>query len=187
MINNVLRVLVGCEFSGVVRRAFRACGHEAWSCDLLPPEDGSGFHIQGDVMGVIGDGWDVGIFHPPCTYLCSSGLHWNRRGVMVNGRPRSELTSEALDFVRLLLGAPIPHIALENPIGCISTQIRKWDQIIHPHQFGHDASKSTCLWLKGLPKLTPTKQVMPRLVDGRPRWGNQTDRGQNRLGPSEDQ
>lgn len=96
------------------------------------------------------------------------------------------MTEEALDFVLLLLSAPIERIALENPIGCISTRIRKYDQLIQPWQFGHDASKSTCLWLKNLPHLTPTKNVPPRMVNGRPRWGNQTDSGQNKLGPSED-
>jgi hypothetical protein len=121
------------------------------------------------------------VAHPPCTYLCSSGLHWNKR---VPGR--AQMTEEALEFVQLLLDAPIPRIALENPIGCISTRIRKPDQTIQPWQFGHDASKATCLWLKGLPTLVPTQIIEPRLVDGKKRWGNQTDSGQNRLGPSED-
>ena len=121
------------------------------------------------------------VAHPPCTYLSSSGLHWNKR---VAGRPA--LTEEALAFVRELLDAPIAMIALENPIGCISSRIRRPDQIIQPHQFGADASKATCLWLKNLPLLRPTQLVEPRIVNGRPRWGNQTDSGQNRLGPSVD-
>ncbi len=175
------RVLVACEFSGRVRDAFRMHGHAAWSCDLLPAADGSPYHIQGDVREQLVDAWDLMVAHPPCTYLCSSGLHWNKR------RPgRATLTEEALEFVRLLLDAPIPRIALENPIGCISTRIRKYDQIIHPHQYGHDASKATCLWLKGLPRLVPTLHVPPRMVNGKPRWANQTDSGQNRLPPSED-
>ncbi len=151
-----MRVLVGCEYSGRVREAFRAKGHDAWSCDLLESEDGSPYHIQGDVLGILKDGWDVGIFHPPCTYLAVSGLHWNTRGVMVNGVPRSELTEKALDFVRSLMDAPIPRICIENPVSCISTRIRKPDQIIQPHWFGEDASKKTCLWLKNLPPLVPT-------------------------------
>lgn len=173
-----MRVLVACEFSGTVRDAFAAAGHQAWSCDLLPPET-AGNHYQGDVRDILYDDWDMLIAHPPCTYLCSSGLHWNKR------RPgRAAQTEEALAFVRLLLDAPIKRIALENPTGCIGTRIRKADQIIQPYQFGHDASKGTCLWLKNLPPLEPTQYIHPRLVNGRPRWSNQTDSGQNRLAPS---
>ena len=175
-----MRVLVACEYSGTVRDAFRARGHHAMSCDLLPT-DADGPHYQGDVRDIINDGWDLMVAHPPCTYLCSSGLHWNKR---VPGR--AQLTEEALEFVRYLLGAPIPRIALENPIGCIGTRIRKADQTIQPWQFGHDASKATCLWLKNLPALVPTTVIEPRIVDGKKRWGNQTDSGQNRLPPSED-
>lgn len=175
-----MRVLVACEYSGTVRDAFRARGHYAMSCDLLPTE-ADGLHYQGDVRNLIYGDWDLMIAHPPCTYLCSSGLHWNKR---VPGR--AELTEQALDFVRLLLDAPIPRIALENPIGCIGTRIRKADQTVQPWQFGHDASKATCLWLKNLPPLVPTSIVEPRLVNGKKRWGNQTDSGQNRLPPSAD-
>jgi len=133
------------------------------------------------VLDIIDHGWDLMIAHPPCTYLCSSGLHWNKR------RPeRAKQTEEALAFVVQLLEAPIARIALENPIGCISTRIRPPDQIVQPYQFGHDASKATCLWLKGLQPLTPTDQVAPKLVNGRRRWGNQTDSGQNKLPPSAD-
>jgi hypothetical protein len=125
--------------------------------------------------------WDLLIAHPPCTYLCSSGLHWNKR------RPeRAQQTEDALDFVRVLMNAPVSRIAIENPIGCISTRIRKPQQVVHPWMFGDDASKATCLWLKGLPPLAPTRRVEPRIVDGKRRWANQTDSGQNRLGPSED-
>lgn len=172
-----MRVLVACEFSGTVREAFRARGHEAWSCDLLPTEM-PGPHIQGDVRDILGDGWDLMIAHPPCTYLASSGLHWNRR------RPeRQALTDAAVVFVQTLLGAPIARIAVENPIGALSSRVRRPNQIIHPWQFGHDASKATCLWLQGLPLLVPT-EVLP---GGRTaRRGNQTPSGQNKLGPSPD-
>jgi hypothetical protein len=175
-----MKVLVACEYSGTVRDAFRARGHYALSCDLLPT-DAPGPHYQGDVRDILGDDWDLMIAHPPCTYLCSSGLHWNKR---VLGR--AQMTEDALDFVRLLLDAPIPRIALENPIGCIGTRIRKADQTIQPWQFGHDASKATCLWLKNLPLLTPTAVVEPRIANGKKRWANQTDSGQNRLPPSDD-
>jgi hypothetical protein len=175
-----MRVLVACEYSGAVRDAFIARGHEALSCDLLPT-DAPGPHYQGDVRDVLGMGWDLMVAHPPCKYLSVSGMHWTRRGLR-----DPQLTEDALDFVRLLLAAPIPRIALENPVSVISSRIRKPDQIISPHQFGHDASKKTCLWLKGLPFLRPTQLVPPRIVNGRQRWGNQTDSGQNRLSPSPD-
>jgi len=175
-----MRVLVACEYSGAVRDAFIARGHEALSCDLLPT-DAPGPHYQGDVRDVLEMGWDLMVAHPPCKYLSVSGMHWTRRGLR-----DPQLTEDALDFVRLLLAAPIPRIALENPVSVISSRIRKPDQIISPHQFGHDASKKTCLWLKGLPPLRPTQLVPPRIVNGRQRWGNQTDSGQNRLSPSPD-
>lgn len=173
-----LRVLIACEFSGTVRDAFRDRGHEAWSCDLLPDESGRGFHLTGDVTPILADGWDLMVAHPPCTYLASSGLHWNRR------RPeRAILTDQAVEFVRLLMAAPIERIAVENPIGCLSSRIRKPDQIIQPWQFGHDASKATCLWLKNLPPLNPT-DILP---GGRAaRRANQTPSGQNKLAPSPD-
>jgi hypothetical protein len=173
-----MRVLIACEFSGTVRRAFRDRGHDAWSCDLLPAEDGSEFHFQGDIHDHLNATWDMMIAHPPCTYLASSGLHWNKRR-----HERALLTEEALSFVLDLANAPIPKIAIENPIGCLSTRWRKPDQIIHPWQFGDDASKATCLWLKGLPLLTPTNE----LPGGRKaRRANQTPSGQNKLGPSAD-
>ena len=175
-----MRVLIACEQSGTVRDAFIAAGHDAMSCDLLP-SDKPGPHYQGDVLDVLGDGWDLMIAHPPCTYLASSGLHWNKRCP-----ERAQQTEDALELVRALLSAPIAHIALENPIGCISSKICKPDQIIQPWMFGHDASKATCLWLKNLPLLCETKLVEPRLVDGKKRWANQTDSGQNRLPPSAD-
>ena len=174
------KVLVACEYSGAVRDAFIAKGHEAWSCDLLPT-DAPGPHIQGDVLPVLAQGWDLMIAHPPCTYLSVSGMHWTTRGLR-----DPQLTQDALDFVRALLAAPIPRIALENPVSVISSRIRKPDQIVQPWMFGHDASKKTCLWLKNLPPLQPTSVVEPRIVNGKPRWGNQTGSGQNKLPPSAD-
>lgn len=175
-----MKVLVACEYSGRVRDAFRALGHDAVSCDLLPSDAGDPHH-HGDVLEIINDGWDLMIAHPPCTYLSVSGMHWTARGLR-----DPQLTEDALTFVRLLLDAQIPRIAVENPISVISSRIRKPDQVIQPYQFGHDASKATCLWLKGLPLLMPTQEIPPRIVDGRKRWGNQTDSGQNRLPPSKD-
>ncbi len=175
-----MKVLVACEYSGAVRDAFRARGHDAMSCDLLPT-DAPGPHYQGDVQEILRDGWDLMIAHPPCTYLSVSGMHWTRRGLR-----DPQLTDDALAFVHLLMDAPIRRIAVENPVSMISTWIRKPEQIIQPWMFGHDASKKTCLWLQNLPPLRPTKIVEPRIVNGRKRWGNQTDSGQNRLSPSPD-
>ena len=178
-----MKVLVACEFSGAARRAFRSRGHDAWSCDLLPAADGDPHHIQGDAIEAANDpsGWDLMIAHPPCTYLSVSGMHWTARGLR-----DPQLTEDALEFVRRLMAAPIKKIAVENPISVISSRIRKPDQIIQPWQFGHDASKATCLWLHGLPPLRPTALIAPRIVNGRQRWGNQTDSGQNKLAPSAD-
>lgn len=175
-----MNVLVACEYSGTVRDAFIAAGHFAMSCDLLPT-DVPGPHYQGDVFDIIDQGWDLMIAHPPCTYLCSSGLHWNKR------RPeRAQQTEDALRFVQRLMAADIMKIAIENPIGCIGTRIRPADQTIQPWQFGHDASKATCLWLKNLPPLRHTQVIEPRVVNGKKRWANQTDSGQNRLPPTAD-
>lgn len=180
-----MKVLIACEYSGVSRRAFEALGHDVISADFEPAEDDSPYHYQGDVFDLIEDQhFDLMLAHPPCTYLSVSGLHWNKRGRMVDGKPRSELTEEALAFVRRLMDAPIDKIAIENPISCISSRIRKPDQIIQPWWFGDDASKATCLWLKGLPPLVPTNPVRGRVVNGRERWENQTDSGQNKLAPS---
>lgn len=174
------RVLVACERSGIVRESFRALGHDAWSCDLSESEDG-GNHIIGDAIKIASEGeWDLMIAHPPCTYLCSSGLHWNKRR-----QGREDLTNEALDFVRSLMSVDVPHIAIENPVGRIGTAIRPADQYIQPYEFGEDASKKTGLWLKNLPPLNPTEYYPPRMVAGKKRWGNQTDSGQNKLGPSD--
>ena len=169
------RLLVACEYSGRVRDAFAARGWFAWSCDLLPSDTENGQHYQGPVEDLLDEPWDMLIAFPPCTYLCSSGMHWTTRG-----KRSPQLTEDALDFVQRLLNAPVARIALENPVGCISTRIRKPDQIIQPWQFGHDASKKTCLWLKGLPLLQPT-DVLPLPASGV--RGNQTPSGQNRLPP----
>jgi len=167
-----MKVLVACEFTGTVRRAFREAGHNAWSCDLLPAEDG-GPHILGDVRQVLTADWDLMIAHPPCTHLAVSGArHFHRK--------QAE-QAEALEFVQTLMDAPIKRIALENPVSVISTRIRRPDQIIQPYQFGHPESKKTCLWLKGLKPLQPTE-----VMQMRGRWENQTPSGQNKLGPSPD-
>jgi site-specific DNA-cytosine methylase len=151
-----VKVLIACEFSGIVREAFRARGHDAWSCDLLPPEDGSPCHFQSDALDAAHHGadWDLMIAHPPCTHLAVSGARWFK--------DKQHEQAMALVFVRKLLNAPIPRIALENPISIISSRIRKPDQIIQPWQFGHGEVKATCLWLKNLPKLVPTNVVEGR-------------------------
>lgn len=139
-----MKVLVACEYSGVVRDAFRRRGHDAWSCDIiLDDEPHSEYHLIGDVLGILDKGWDLMIAHPPCTHLAVSGARWFKDKVY------EQLA--ALQFVRRLLEAPIPRIAVENPVGVISTAIRKPDQIVQPWMFGDEATKTTCLWLKGLP------------------------------------
>jgi len=175
-----MKILIACEYSGTVRDAFIAKGHEAMSCDLLPT-DVVGPHYQGDVMDIINDGWDLMIAHPPCTYLSVSGMHWTTRGLR-----DPKLTEDALDFVKQLMDSPINRICIENPVSIISSRLKKPDQSVNPYHFGHDASKKTCLWLKNLPLLTPTDFIEPRIINGKKRWGNQTDSGQNKLPPSKD-
>lgn len=182
-----MKVLIACESSGTVRNAFRELGHDAWSCDLLPADDGSPYHIQGCALDAIRSGdWDFIGMHPPCTYLGVSGIHWNNRG-----RGWDE-TNKALQFVRDLIEAAgeVPFY-LENPVSIISSNIRRPDQIIQPYEFGEDASKKTCLWLSKLKPLTPSGRFHGRLVEYPPasgkiveRWSNQTDSGQNKLPPS---
>lgn len=150
-----MRVLIACEYSGTVRDAFIATGHQAVSCDLLPTET-PGPHYQGDVRDILDDGWDLMVAHPPCTHLAVSGARH------FAAKQASGVQAEALEFVQLLLNAPIDRIALENPVSIISSRIRKPDQIIQPWQFGHGETKATCLWLKNLPLLAPTN-----IVDGR--------------------
>jgi site-specific DNA-cytosine methylase len=162
-----MRVLVACEYSGVVREAFAARGHDAWSCDLLPSERG-GQHIVGDVRQQLRGGWDLMIAHPPCTHLAVSGARWFKH--------KKDEQQAALDFVARLLLAPIARIALENPISVISSWIRPPDQVIQPWQFGHGETKATALWLKGLQKLVPTnvvagrEQRVHRMPPGPDRW-----------------
>lgn len=151
--NNIGRVLVACEYSGIVRDAFSQLGWDSWSCDLLPSER-LGNHYQGNVIDILDNGWDIMVAHPPCTHLAVSGARW------FSGKMKEQ--ADALDFVRLLLSANIKHIALENPISIISSKIRKPDQIIQPWQFGHGETKATCLWLKNLPPLKPTNIVYGR-------------------------
>lgn len=148
-----MKVLVACEYSGTVRDAFLRQGHQAVSCDLLPT-DVPGPHHQGDVTEILGDGWDLMIAHPPCTDLAVSGARWFK--------DKGDRPERALDFVRLLMDAPIDRIAVENPISIISSRIRKPDQIIQPWQFGHGETKATCLWLKNLPLLRETEVVEGR-------------------------
>lgn len=169
-----MKVLVACEYSGTVRDAFLARGHEAMSCDLLPT-DTPGPHYQGSVLDILGDGWDLMIAHPPCTNLAVSGARYFK--------DKAEAQARDLEFVKTLLDAPIEKIALENPVGIISTRIRKPTQYVQPWMFGHDESKKTGLWLKNLPPLVPTNSVE------RPKgeyYSNQTPTGQNKLGPSAD-
>lgn len=192
-----MRILIACEYSGRVRDALIALGHEAISCDLHPTEV-PGPHYQGDVRDILDLAWDMLIAFPDCTYVCGSGWHWVKRGrIEADGRPRIEHVNEAVAFAKMFIDgketAHIPRRVVENPIGVLSTLIRKPDQIIQPHWFGDDASKATCLWLHGVKKLTPTNQFPPRVVEcpsgsGKmvKRWGNQTDSGQNKLAPSAD-
>ena len=151
-----MRVLVACEYSGRVRDAFRRHGHDAMSCDLLPTEV-PGPHYQGPVEDVLNDGWDLMVAHPPCTYLARSGMHWTARGLR-----DPQLTEDALDFVRLLMAAPVDRWCIENPISIISCRIRKPDQTIQPWEYGHGETKATCLWLHNLPRLRPTNCVEGR-------------------------
>jgi ribosomal protein L40E len=177
-----MRVLIACESSGVVRRAFAACGHEAWSCDLLPAADGSPFHIQGDCLAVLDRGWDMLIAHPPCTYLTISaawafkdpdfvkypgvGYHQKVKADTLTGAARRDARDDAITFTKRLWAAPVKRKAFENPRGFLSTWWRKPSQSIQPNQFGEDASKETCIWLDELPELVGTSFFPPRLVCG---------------------
>jgi len=203
-----MKIIVACEYSGIVRDAFLSMGHDAISCDLLPSEsnefdeNGKRIHLQCDIRDVDLNGYDLMIAHPPCTYLCSSGYHWNNRKqsyINENGVCESHYTPEAvarqqqtqlaLDFITYLWHAPIPRICIENPVGIINTRLpfMPKPQYIQPYQFGHDASKKTGIWVRGLPPLVARAEdyIEPRLVEqnGRVynRWANQTDSGQNAL------
>jgi hypothetical protein len=196
-----MRILIGCEQFGRLREAFRSRGHDAWSCDLEPARDGSPHHLQCDVLSVLDRGWDMAVFHPDCTYFANSaawafrdpdydrwpgiGYHQKIRPGTLTGTARRAARERNAAFVVELVNSPIPKIAIENPHGWLSRLLGPASQVVQPNQFGDDASKATCLWLYDLPKLQPTCPVPPRLVDGRPRWANQTDSGQNRLSPGE--
>lgn len=174
-----MRVLIACEFSGVVRDCFIALGHEAVSCDLLDTES-HGPHILGDCLKPLyEESWDLVIAHPPCTYLSSSGLHWNTKYP-----DRAQKTEDALTFVKAIWNAPVEKLCIENPVGCINTRLSFMPkpQYIQPYAFGEDASKKTGLWKRNLPDLKPTEYIEPRMIDGKPRWGNQSDAGQSKLG-----
>lgn len=166
-----MRVLVACEFSGVVREAFAKLGHDAWSCDLLPTEQ-PGQHIQGDVLPVLSQGWDLLIAHPPCTHLAVSGARYFAE--------KQQEQAEAINFFMQFIWAPIPRICVENPVSIMSTEHERPTQIIQPWMFGHHETKTTCLWLKNLPKLVPTNIIS----DPAQRRDNLTPSGQNKLGPS---
>ncbi len=152
-----MKVLVACEFSGIVRDAFAKRGHDAWSCDLLPSDVG-GKHIQGDIVNHFWGGWDLLVAFPPCKYICNGGNNWLNRRPDLKWRENRVLGAE---FFMEFVHAPIERIAIENPIGCMSSNYRKPDQIIHPWMFGHDVRKDTCLWLKNLPPLQATLVVPP--------------------------
>ena len=181
-----MKVLIACESSGTVRSAFRAKGHDAYSCDLLPADDGSPFHFVGNALQIIDNRWDLIIAHPPCTFLCSSGLWRN------NYDPtRQAKTDEAVEFFLAFTKLTCPW-CIENPVGCMGRLYRKADQYVQPYEYGHDASKRTGFWLNKLKPLIAdiSAYIKPRIViqNGKEykRWANQTDSGQNRLGPSKD-
>ena len=193
------KILIGCELSGVAREAFRMLGHDAWSCDVEPSDDDSPHHIQGDLLAQLREPnqWDLLIAHPPCTYItCSAewaykdepreGYHQKVKPGTLTGHARRLARNDAVEFFMKIANAPIDRIVIENPVGVMSSRWRKADQYIHPYQFGDDASKRTGLWLKNVKPLTidPSIRVDGRIVNGVERWANQTDSGQNRLGPS---
>lgn len=179
-----MKVLIGCERSGIVREAFRKRKHDAWSCDFVESDDNSPYHLQDDLSKFLNDSWNMLIAFPRCTNLCISGARWFKG--------KQKLQDEDLEFVRLLMDAPINKICIENPVGIISTKIKKPSQIIQPWQFGHEETKKTCLWLKNLPRLIPTKimgakpqRTLIHTVENARRDSNLTSSGQNKLGPSE--
>lgn len=153
-----MKILIACEFSGTVRESFADKGHDAWSCDI-EPTDIPGNHYQGDVKDILKEGWDMMIAHPPCTYLTVTGNKWFKPEYKDRFPTRQQDRKDAIKFFMMLAEAPIDKIVIENPIGIMSTTYKKPNQIIHPWQFGHEASKSTCLWIKGLPNLEPTNIV----------------------------
>lgn len=189
-----MRILVGCEESQAVTIELRKLGHEAYSCDLKSTSGGfPEWHLQMDVFEAIQlKKWDMGIFFPDCTYITCSAewaykeppYHQKLKDGTLFGKERCDARENAINFVSRLWNCGISKIAIENPVGVLSTRFKNPDQVIQPFQFGDDASKKTCLWLKNLPLLKSTKEIKPRMIDGKPRWGNQTDSGQNKLPPS---
>jgi hypothetical protein len=188
-----MKILVACEESQAVTIELRKLGHEAFSCDIIECSGGRpGWHIQGDALNEAYSGkYDMMIAHPPCTYL-TCAAEWAFKDIQTKkikpgtliGEARRKARIEAIDFFMKLYNAPIEKIAIENPVGIISSVFRRPDQSIQPYEYGDNASKKTCLWLKGLPLLNSTKYVNPRVVNGKNRWANQTDSGQNNLPPS---
>lgn len=190
-----MRILVGHERFGILRTALRKLGHDAWSCDLVADALCSPYHHTGDIRCVLSLVWDAAIFFPDCTYLTTSAAwaysdgpyHQNVKPGTLVGKARRLARSKAIAHVKRLIACGIEQVAIENPArSFLCAAIGGPDQIIQPNMFGHDASKATGLWKRNLPDLIPTKQIAPRMVNGLPRWANQTDSGQNRLGPSED-
>lgn len=182
-----MRVLVACEESQTVCKAFRARGHEAYSCDTEPCSGGKPYwHLQKDVKNIITSCWDLIIAHPPCTFLTSANTYIKRGCSKYTPSQALDLRKEAVDFFRMFthLHKFGIKVCIENPVGIMSTLYKKPTQYIQPYDFGEDASKNTCLWLYGLPELKTTKYIEPRIVNGKKRWGNQTDSGQNKLPPS---
>lgn len=188
-----MKVLIACEYSGRVRRAFTAKGHEVYSCDLLPSDDNSPNHIQDDAIKVIYEQgpWDLIIAHPPCTYLTNSAewaykdgpYHQKVSPETLVGEGRRKARVEAVSFFMKIWEAPCEKMVIENPVWFMSSLIKP-SQYIQPYEYGEDASKKTCLWIRGLPLLKPTKYIPPKIVNGKPRWGNQSPSGQNKMGPS---
>lgn len=201
-----MKILVACEYSGRVRRAFRARGHDAWSCDLLPSEDGSRHHLIGDVLMhlTMASPWDMVIAHPPCTYLTGAaawalrdpdfdrypgvGYHQAVGPDTLTGAARRTARQRAIAFALAIWRCPAPRVCVENPIGALMPHLMIKPQTVQPYEYGDDASKATCLFLRGLPRLVPDpiRYVAPRMIGDRPRWANQTDSGQNRESPGPD-
>ena len=177
-----MKVLIACEYSGTVRDAFTNRGHDAMSCDLLPT-DQAGAHHQGDMFDLDLSSFDLIIAHPTCTYLSVSGLHWKKRNP-----ERAAKTEQALEFIERIWAIPVDRLCIENPVGCINSRIPYMPkpQYVQPYDFGEDASKKTGLWMRGLPPLQATERIAGRIINGKERWSNQTDSGQNNLAPSKD-
>lgn len=182
------RIVIGCNKSQLIARLIRQKGHIVYTCDLQDADEETEFHIKGDLFEIINDGWDLGIFHPPCTYLTVANTYLTRGCSKYTAIEAKELQADAVEFFMKIARIDIEQTLIENPIGVMSSLYRVPDQIIQPYQFGCDASKATCLWLKNLPLLRAKRAnyIKPRNINGLPRWGNQTDSGQNRETPSDE-